>query len=363
MLAITVFTKSYARKGPVGGLLEAEITTRDLAIGDGSFTIRRDNKRWPDLMATGARVVVSWNGQQVMSGLVSGKAGESGDGASLWTFTIDDDYATIATLLAWPVPGSGLGSQTVAYDTRTGPAETVLKALVTANATRLSLPVTTATNLARGTTIKTSHRFHPLLDRLPLETMGVSPRVTQVGTGQVVDVYEPVTRTTVLKAPVVRSWDADIQAPTVTRVVAGNQGDAEARVFRGPMVDSARETLWGIKREAFVDARDTDDTTETDQRMAEVLAEGGPTAAARVVLAEAGHFQVGSSYELGDQVSVLLDPDLPVLTERVREITYRVGPDQAPTVTPVVGALEVPEAAIPKLIAAVRKNLQNLART
>src|SRR5690606_27362745 len=146
------------------------------------------------------------------------------------------------------------------YYRLSGPAETVVKTAVSANADRLGLELTVPATQGRGSNIEVSLRMHPLADRLypAVDQAGVGVRVVEKNTPtRTLEVSEPVTGGTVLPeaSEVVVQGAYQIQPPPVTRVVAGCGGAADARDFF-VFVDSAAESQWGVGRESFVDARD-----------------------------------------------------------------------------------------------------------
>lgn len=270
---VTVFNGAMDRLGWVGDPISVTVTERHNAISTGEITVRSDHQRLSDLIADGARVTVDYltdSGavlRRVLSGPVRSLRGQGPSSSGTVTVGVESDLRLLHRVLGWPVPGNALGSQTSAYDVRSGAAETVLKGYVTANAvTRLALPVTVATDQARGTTIKTQARFHPLSDVLleAVEGAGLGVSVVQDDATKklVLDVYAPAVypRTLTEQSGVVVDWSWSVAGPTATRVIAGDQGEATARSFT-TTVHTARESMWSDVIEVFRDARDTDDAT------------------------------------------------------------------------------------------------------
>jgi hypothetical protein len=186
------------------------------------------------------------------------------DGVSgLYTVTVEDDFRVLREILGWPVPAAAIGSQgTAEYKFYTTNAEAIVKAAVSENGvSRLGVPgLTVAPNLGRGAVIPggVAFRFHPLADLLfpAVEDAGLGVTVKQVGTSLVLDVYEPATfpRTLSVKGRTLQQATMTRTRPTASRAVVGGSGDGKARYFRN-LTNSARESLYGMRAETFVDDR------------------------------------------------------------------------------------------------------------
>ena len=367
---IEVFDKTWTRRGWVGDPAALRVTVRHNALGTATLTLASDHRRLADLVAPGARVVITYDGEHLLSGPIRPRRGTRASG--MVELDIEDDWRLLPNVLGWPVPGAALTAQTVAYDVRSGPAETVLKSLVTANAvTRQGRPVTVAPDLGRGGTINTSHRMHSLADRLlpALDLAGIGVTVRQSGAGLLVDCYVPAQhpRTLTEASGVVQDWSWSAGAPTATRVVAGAQGEAAARVFHS-RVDAAREAEWADVIEVFVDARDTDDPAVVAARMAEVLDDGAPRSGLSVSLAETKTFRYGRTASgggvlVGDRVRVEVGPGV-VVEDVLREATLSWTSGDGLTVTPVIGErTDDPSTVLARTIGALARGVRDLRAT
>lgn len=342
---ITAWSKAFTRVGLLGDPDSVTLTPRHNQQPTGQITLRSEHQLAPRLLTEGCRLTVDYYGQQVMSGLVDSIQGTASP-SGLLTVQLRDDWCLLTDLLGWPVPTAAISAQAAAeYDTKTGPAETVLKWFAGRAITRLGLPVTVAPDLGRGSTITVQMRMNALADNLfPLvDQAGIGTSVRQVGAGLVLDCYAPAAypRTLTPRSGVVTDWEWSRAAPKATRVVVGGQGDKTARVFR-ERVDTAAESLWGIKREAFLDATDVATSAMYDARGDALLAEQRATAGLRLSLAETDTFRYGQHLTVGDQVTTQLVPNADPITDILREATIswsaHPGPDQpALTVVPVVG--------------------------
>lgn len=339
---LTVYDKAFTKIGPVGDV-DVAIVLRHMAVGTLRFVLPASHRRFPALVARGSRVVATLDGVHVMSGHVTEMSGEAtGAWDSVWEFTVSDDIAEILALRGLPDPANPVTAQTKDYDRRSGPAETVFKDAVAANAAAFGIPLTCAPSQGRGLHVDASWRFHRILDRIDLGSLGVTVR--QSGTGLVADVYQTQSRTQVLGPGVIPEWQSVITAPETTRVLAGAQGDGAARVIRA-VTSPGDESAWGMVRVAWMDARDLDTLTpeqsaEMTNRMRKELREGRAALATKVALQESDAFRWRHNYNLGDSVRLRLSPHVGVIEDSITEIRVRTVGDGV-AITPIVGDISV----------------------
>ncbi len=354
---IEVYDKAFRRLGFIGDPAVVRFVPRHNALDTVELVLDSDHRRSAQLAADGARLVVTYAGQ-VISGPVRAVAGDP----QRTTYRVDGDWRLLTRILGWPVPGAPLSAQTAAYDTRTGPAETVVKGVIAANAARLGLPVTIAPDLGRGAVISTTFRMHPLADRLfPLvDQAGIGITVVQVNDGLLVDCYTPreYPRTLTAASGVVVDWQLDRSGPTATRVVLGDQGQAEARSFT-QFVSTAREGEWGDVVEVFRDARDTDDPAVVQGRAAETLGDGRARSGLSLQLAETKHFRYGQDLHVGDRVTVEISPGV-VVTDVLREATVAFSERDGLLVTPEIGERRAdPNRTVARLLGQVLRSIRD----
>lgn len=345
---ISVFDNAYAPQDWVGAPLELDATVKKNAAAELVFKVDADDEQLVPLLADGARVVVEYRHDPtdpdspmfLVSGMVQEVKGASGlDGTR--EFQILDDFAYVMSIKGWPNPTGDINHQgdDSAYYTVTGPAETVVKTLVSVNATRMGIPVTCATDLGRGDTITVSVRNHPLGDRLfpAVDQAGIVVTCRQVGTGIVVDCYEPAVLTDELTeaSGVVQSGTFDLTAPTMTRVVVGGAGEGTARTFV-QRINTAAEAAFGVVIEGFVDARDATLTATLEDRGDAALAAAAPGATVTASLSETDDFRFGVTVNLGDLVPIALN-NAPTVTDEVTACAFAYTADQGLVVTPQVG--------------------------
>ena len=236
---ITLYNKDFVRQGWLGDPEDLTVSPVFNGIGDAVITVATTNAKLPLLRERGARVVIENEfGDHLVGGKIRAKSGKGPTLDGSMTFTVVDDYRLLSRVLGWPVPTAALTAQTSEYHTLSGPAETVLKAAVQANAvTRLGEPVTVAPDLGRGDSITAAFRFHPLADQLfpAVETAGLGVTVRQVGNRLVVDCFEPQLhpRTLTEAGGIVTEWDWTEAEAEATDVVVGGKGEGVARKFAG----------------------------------------------------------------------------------------------------------------------------------
>jgi hypothetical protein len=349
VIEIGLFDKAGARVGWLNDATGIQVVWRYNRRGVMTFTVPGDHIRAEQLVAPGARVCLAYSPPEAtstyyMSGRVDTIQAQGPIFGSTLVVTVLADW--IDTVLAWPVPGNVITNQNVEYYRATGPAETVIKNLITANAvTRLGEPWTVATSLGRGNTVTIAARYSLLSDVLQeLIDPGVGLSMVRYPNDSTVsvDVYEPVDRSNRVLSEAsgaITSWSMTVGAPTVTRGIIGMDGEGTARAMTQtvvPPAHTATEIAYGLVIESFVDARDVATTAEGQARGADIVLEGSPTISISATLAETPFWRVGHSINLGDIVTVEPIPGL-ISVERVTEIELLYNAENGLTVTPKVG--------------------------
>lgn len=371
---LSVYDKAFTRKGVIGTCQSLSVTPRHNQQPTAALVLPGTHPQVKNLTPQGARVVIRMgpNKDFLMSGRVDSYAVAGPKAQTTYTFEVLDDWQLLARMLAWPVPGAAIGAQGAAeYDVRTGPAETVLKAVVAANKGHANTNVTVAPDLARGSVIPVSNRFHDLTERLmpAVDTAGIGVTVRQSGAGFVLDCYPVRTwpRTLTEDSQVVQEWRITTAAPKATRVIVGGRdavsGDGKTRVFRS-RVNTAAEALYGYSIEAFLDATDTTTAAEMDARGDQFLLENGPTGGISVRLADTANFHYDPTGVNGVRVGDLITFEVgngQTFTDVLREATLTWSPDNGVTVTPQVGERTGDLGAqVASLLTAFRRSLNNI---
>lgn len=354
-LRFVVYDVDGVRRRWVSAPLEARCVHLHNEPSTATLTLDADDDVVPILRAAGTRCAVEYRPGtewvRLWTGPVGDRTGEGPDVTAAASFEVRDDIELLWGILGWPNPAGDeteQGDEDATY-TVTGPAETVLKTLVTANLTRYpDLPLTVATDLARGATITVAVRMQPLADVLlpALTQAGLGVRIVQPDDdpGLVLDVYEGATYPATLTeaSGVITGGKWSVTPPTATRVVVGAAGGGTARVFR-TFVDTALEAAWGptYVREVFVDAADVkvddpDRDAKLAARAAQALAEGASAASVDCALAETDRFRYLGAVNLGDTVPVQVAGS-PPLTAPVTGAVLETTPSDGLTVTVQLG--------------------------
>jgi hypothetical protein len=337
---VTVYDKDFTFVGLLNDYTSLSVTPRHNQIGTAELVVPSDHRRLPDLAAIGARLIITYEGEHLMSGYLPTRDGAGPERAGQFTFHLKDDLWLVWRLLGWPVPGAALNAQGVKRDVRTGDAETVAKGFITANAAHLVDTVTVATNLNRGDTVTVESRMAVLADVLmpAVDAAGIGVSVRQSGSGLLVDVYEPTVfpHTLSERSGTITDWSWSQTDEESTVSIVGGPNENTSREFRR-VRDSARETALGYSIESFVDARSAENNTEMDAAGTAALAEAGPKSGFRVSLSESKHFRYGgpNGVHVGDSVTV--DVGGQTLTDVLREATLTFDRDSGVQVVPAIG--------------------------
>lgn len=290
------------------------------------------------LSEPGSGIIVVVDGEVIFSGVMeTADRVESSDADGDWTFTGVSDDVVLEDALAWPTPSAATPEAAEdSNDVRTGHGSDLIRAYVRANigegapSARRSLLaqklVTTSVPSGLGSVITKSPRYQNLLELCQeiAYQSGVHFRVLDQGGQLVLSVFEGRDRHRAIywtvKDGFLDSASTSLAAPGVTRPLVAGQGQGEERTIVAPTTtDSvASESLWGRRREVFIDQRQTDDLSELTSKGLEALEL--PAAGFEVhpsVLTGEGF---GSSWRLGDVVTVNADRPyvLPVVAAPVR---------------------------------------------
>lgn len=368
---IVVLDKNFQRLGEIGAPTDLLATPRHMLASTAEVTLPASHRLASALVdadnTVGPRILIEHRGEELISGWVGSVKGFGPVASAQITVQVDGYFNLLHDVLAWPNPAGGIGSQggDGGFYRATGPAETVAKNLIQANATRLGLPIEVEPSLGRGATITIEARFTTLADVLleKVEAAGIGLRVMQASTGYRVEAYVPTVwgRTLTEASGAVTSWTWAKNAPKATRVVVGGSGSGELRVFR-QVANTTLEAGIGRKREHYTDGLETIDSAELDKAGQEYLSTNGPALGLSVELQESKHLTYGGANGLhvGDKVSLEVGPGL-VIEDVLRESPLTWTPDQGVIITQQVGE-ENPEPTLTmiKRIASLGKQIRTL---
>ena len=369
-IRVAVYDKAFNFRGTIGNPGYVTLTLTFMAPGLGQFSIPNDHHRLGDLMTPGARVhFTDAKGDHLLAGSVRRWRGTGPERSGSVEFDVIGDFSILQTTLGWVVPGAAITEQGTAGTnwTMTGPAETVLKAAVTENAVnRLGLPITVPTTLGRGSTVSARLRFQTLHERLILTEdgagiidSGIAADIVPTEGGLLLDVWTPKTVLQPIneRSGIVKSWSYAYDHAKITRVVVAGQGEGTLRLFR-ERVDAATEAELGEKREAFRDARDSDDPTVLYARADETITENAARSGLSVEFGEAGNFQYGRHFKVGDRVT--LEVGGVSISDRLTECTLSWTKDGGFEARPRVGARsEDPSRTLANAVMRIARGIRN----
>jgi len=369
LFRISVYDKDRNFECNIGNPSKLEAVIRWDQVSTLTMTLPLAHRRTPELMADGARLRVLFRGEHLISGPIVSEAIDSTGGKDdTYTVTVEDDFRILKEIYGWPVPASSISDQSFAeYATYTGNAETIVKEAVTENGvTRMAVPgLTVAPNLNRGSTIPggVPFRFHSLAEQLfPAVTdAGIGVTVRQEGTALVLDVHEPAELNTKLsvKGRTLKQVSMTRTRPTASRVIIGGQGEGTTRKFR-MLTDPLREAQYGMRAEAFRDARDDNADAVMDARGQETLREQGPKNGVSITLAGSGIFQYGpGGFHVGDRVPIEVTTGV-TFTEVIRECSIKWASPTHADIEPSVGDItNQPERAMANRFANMFRRIRN----
>jgi hypothetical protein len=304
--------------------------------------------------------------QPMFTGRFRGVTRDSDDSGDTLTIRGQDDAWWLARRLCYPNPAQPATSQTAAaYDVQTGPAEDLVNHFVDANAGPAALAgrrvtgLTVAPSQGRGPTRTERVRFAPLLETVQTicRAAGFGFRALQVGTEIKFGIVVPVDRSADVILARERenlgafSYAVDVAEASLA-IVAG-EGSGTARPFR------ERGSASGDARaEVFVDKSDTAVAAELDQAGDDALAEQAATVALSFQPLTTRHSRYGVDFELGDQVTAIVDHVSVVNVVRQVSLNYEGGTVAPPEIlvgTPTQADVYRLLAQLPTLPALARR--------
>lgn len=297
--------------------------------GRWSMTLPTEIDACVALREPGAGIVVTGPTGVLISGPVDSRVRKQStrDPRGTIQFSGVDDNVLLADYLAWPDPANDAEAQTVAYDARSGPGETVIRAYVNANigpgarAERRAVGLL-ASHLqmqadgGRGGTVYGNARFDQLGPFLePLGKLAdIAYRIVQIDDHLELEFWVPADKTKEIRLDIANdgltSTEQAIAAPLVTDGFALGQGEGAARqVVAGTNADATEARIaWGRRIERVKDQRNTDVLAELEQAVAEMLVDDGKTRfSTKVTLNDVVDAEYQVDWGLGDRIATVVD--------------------------------------------------------
>lgn len=332
---VEVRDKTLARIGQILPVdLNLSINELFNNVGTWTLVLANGHPMVPVLRTPGAGIIVTRTdtGNVLMSGPVVSPTLDVSAATPAGTVTISGvtDSVILSDRLAYPQPSNdNAATQTAANDTRTGVAEDLMHAYVTANvgptapASRIDGRIAMGTNAHRGDSLTKAPRFQvlgALLDEIgsvanyPTGTgRQLGFRMVQVGAAVQFQTYATNDQSAAVRFDVdngtLASSKVATAAPNVTRTIVGGQGDGTARtiVEVSGSVAWAAEAAWGRRIETFIDQRQTSDPAQLTAAGNDALASGGLSQfAMQITPADDAAWVYGIDYSMGDYVTVVV---------------------------------------------------------
>jgi hypothetical protein len=269
------------------------------------------------LIVTGPSDEVIISGPTLSAKLEQTSDNPSGD----WIIVGADDSLILAERLAYPTPTTDdLSDQVDAHDTRSGPAESVIKEYLAANTGSLApesrqIPyLTIEPDDERGEIVYGAARFDKLQELFyNLAQVGqLGFTIRQVSDELEFIVYEPEDRSAFIRLDLENQQLSKTEyaygIAKITRAIVGGQGEAEQRKFlEVSTTDSLEaEETWGRRIEVFKDSRNTNEDDDLEQTGLEALVDEGKTVVEMSVSpSDDINMKYGQDWFLGDKVTVV----------------------------------------------------------
>lgn len=325
-LTVEVRTANLERVGQITADYLAGFTAvlRSNAVGSWSISLPVGNDMAEVLRVPGAGIIVSTSQGTLLSGPTTAVVvnQETADPEGTYEISGVTDMVILDEHLAYPTPTTAdVTLQEIAYDSRNGVAETVVKAYVDANigpsapAARQISGFTIETDEARGGTVSGLARFDNLLELITgLADVGeINFDIEQVNSELVFKTSVPVDRSANVRLDLYNGQltksEYAYSKPRLTRAIVGGKGDDEFRLFleRTSTESLDAENVWNRRIETFIDARGTDVEEELQAAADEVLVKDGKTqVSASVSPTDDGTMLFGIDWNLGDKVTVVI---------------------------------------------------------
>lgn len=303
--------------------------------------------------------------------LTKARAEDGGLGVTVGGF---DALSMLGWATAWPSPAAALGDQ-AAEGNYTGPAETVILSLVSANLTKQTgITFNAPVSLGRGANVTSKPRFVNLLEEVLrlAQRGGVGVRFGLVPTSSdtraqlALSFYEPTDRT--LRAQLsaadgsLASWELIESAPTATKAIVGGAGEGAGQYLREvtTAASEADAEAWGGHRVVFVDGPETFDNPPLDEAGSNALVEGAASTSLSMEADEPEGTEAFRSFAVGDQMTAIPFPglEIPDVVSAIR-VAHEEG---APEVSLIFGNPDIgdPDAQTAELIRNLRREVQSM---
>lgn len=385
----SAFTRTAGRElGVALPIVSVKGVRRHLGVDTAILVTTFTPDRWA-AAARAAGIIVNRDGRQQFAGQIAARQldWDAAAGTALITLEANGDLQYLADRLVMPDPTRRADDQTVNdYWTFTGVASTAMRRLISDQAGPTCYPDRRVAGLVLGSDpgVGINRKWTGLFDGAgprgvldQLVVMSVASganlgvRATSTTSGLRFDIYQPRDLTGAVK------FSADMNnlvgfsyreaAPTATDGIAAGQGNLHARIRKVVTTTSAIALSWGRRIFAYIDRRDTADTTELTTAAADAVTQGDSTISLTMTLLDnqATTYQV--DWDLGDKATVFVglpgQVKVAELADVIREIYFEVDSAGAEGIRPAIGSYDATTAvptATQKQLAAVGSRLAGL---
>lgn len=276
--------------------------------------------------------------------------------------------------LAYPSPNAPL-TQQATEGNYSGPAETVIRSLVTDNLTfQTGLTFDAPPSLGRGLGSTSKPRFDNLLQEVLRVAkrggigvrFGLVPTTSDTRARLTLGFYEPADRTARVQLSAadgsLASWEHTESPPSATKAIVGGAGTGAGQYLRevtspASVADAA---AWEGHRVVYVDGPETFDNAPLDEAGLNALSEGAATTTLTMEADEPVGTKAFRSFTVGDKVTAIPVPGLriPDVVQAIRVVHE----DGDPEVSPIFGNPDVgdPDAQTAELIRNLRREVQSV---
>lgn len=348
MTAWDVFTRDQraTRSGPVP-LLDGKTVIRFNGVGTWTLEALWENTVW-DRVDRGTGMILRRGGRRLLNGPVTNfgydTTYDESSNRLVTTIHVEgvSDEIVLADRVVYPDPARAGNAQTTqTHWSMTGPAETVLRALVdqqlgpSARPERRVPNLTLAPDQGRGPTVSAKIRYGApnLLAEMQIIAnkagLGFQIVPDAGSTGLLFEIVEPRDKSAEIRFGVAMNNVGEqhyrVGAPTLTYALDLGKGEGTARLAREFTTTDPDYLAWGRRIETVIDSRDTDDTAEMLKRATDAVVEDSkPEVSYSFEPLETDTTRYGKTWDIGDRVTVFPGPPgrpkLGTFVDLVREI-------------------------------------------
>ncbi|MFJ1765075.1 hypothetical protein ACIOD2_32440 [Amycolatopsis sp. NPDC088138] len=348
---------NYQRQGEIDDYSDLECTPTYNGVGTWKLTLDSRAPTARFMTKPGWGIILTRNDSTIFSGIrTDTRRTRDARGDQIEISGFSDDIWLQDRLVSPSPTESSPPYALQASDVRAGLASTVIVGYVNANlgpgavATRRKANFTLAADPAIGYGVRGEARWDADLLAFiqPLaQTGAVGFRVVQVGAGLEFQVYAPTDRSATVKFSVeignLAGFEYASSRPKANYVYVGASGTGTSRIVK-EFSDGDAIASWERIEGTLVNQSATSDSTQIAQAGADALAQNSEQTSLSFTPIERNDLMFGVHYNVGDYVTVQLEPTVPTpyanqgqVVDLVRQATINLVKDGPQTVVPTMG--------------------------